>query len=298
IAQLSGNAKPNKEQSVKPVAMQNAHENEGKEPTDLQKAQTPFTLQGAKELQGKDGVKLEVLKPEKADAEILANGKLAFETAAAKLRTADSTKADDAQTVKDEPMQKAQKAVEKPIKETAQAEQSAIQREAHLQSLSSAQPLEKEAPVLNKQDLLLQVQQGAMANAKAGKEDFVMRLRPDGMGEITVKLAEADGKMTMQITASNANVQKMLSAEIDNLREAMKPYHVEVREIMQQQTNHFDLGSQNPNANQQHFANQFAYQQNEQKPSLYYSGAAVQQEEMILEEMPQAKPISAMDIYA
>ncbi|MEG1698833.1 MAG: flagellar hook-length control protein FliK, partial [Oscillospiraceae bacterium] len=131
---------------------------------------------------------------------------------------------------------------------------------------------------------LLQVQQGAMANAKAGKEDFVMRLRPDGMGEITVKLAEADGKMTMQITASNANVQKMLSAEIDNLREAMKPYHVEVREIMQQQTNHF--------------ANQFAYQQNEQKPSLYYSGAAVQQEEMILEEMPQAKPLSAMDIYA
>lgn len=300
IAELSGNAKQGKEQNVKPQVMQNAQvtESEGKEPTDLQKAQTPFTPQGAKEMQGKDGVKLEVLKPEKADAEILANGKLAFETAAAKLRTADSTKADDAQTVKDEPVQKAQKTVEKPIKETAQPEQPAIQREVHLQSLSSAQPLEKEAPVLNKQDLLLQVQQGAMANAKAGKEDFVMRLRPDGMGEITVKLAEADGKMTMQITASNANVQKMLSAEIDNLREAMKPYHVEVREIMQQQTNHFDLGSQNPNANQQHFANQFAYQQNEQKPSLYYSGAAVQQEEMVLEEMPQAKPLSTMDIYA
>ncbi|MEG1699152.1 MAG: hypothetical protein RR271_05965, partial [Oscillospiraceae bacterium] len=120
IAELSGNAKQGKEQNVKPQVMQNAQvtESEGKEPTDLQKAQTPFALQGAKELQGKDGVKLEVLKPEKADAEILANGKLAFETAAAKLRTADSTKADDAQTVKDEPVQKAQKAVEKPIKET------------------------------------------------------------------------------------------------------------------------------------------------------------------------------------
>ncbi|MEG0395667.1 MAG: hypothetical protein RR612_02950, partial [Oscillospiraceae bacterium] len=54
IAELSGNAKQGKEQNVKPQVMQNAQvtESEGKEPTDLQKAQTPFTPQGAKEMQG------------------------------------------------------------------------------------------------------------------------------------------------------------------------------------------------------------------------------------------------------
>lgn len=77
-----------------------------------------------------------------------------------------------------------------------------------------------------------QVRTGLMANLESAKTEFVMQLKPEGLGELTVKLAEVAGKMTLSITASNVQTQRLLEAQLPNLREAMKPYDVEVSQTV------------------------------------------------------------------
>lgn len=81
-------------------------------------------------------------------------------------------------------------------------------------------------------EFLKQVHTGLLKGLDAGKQEFVMKLRPEGLGELTVKLAELGGKMTLAITATSAQTQKLLNAELYNLREVMKPYQVEVEQVV------------------------------------------------------------------
>lgn len=82
-------------------------------------------------------------------------------------------------------------------------------------------------------NFLKQVQDGLMANLSQGpNSEFVLKLKPEGLGELTVKLLETAGKMTLSIAASNVETQRMLEAQLSSLREAMKPYEVEVAPII------------------------------------------------------------------
>ncbi|MEG0762592.1 MAG: flagellar hook-length control protein FliK [Oscillospiraceae bacterium] len=170
-----------------------------------------------------------------------------------------------------------------------------------------AQPNVREAqntaPVIDKKAVLEQISNGAMENAAKGKQDFVMKLTPDGMGEITVKLAEANGHITMQLTASNANVQKMLTSELENLREVMRPYKVEVREVQAQTQQHFDMSGNQQDAQQQHreLAQQFAFAREQQQNARPYYGSYISKTSKIAEQtvMPQQSILQqrAIDRY-
>ncbi|MEG0339610.1 MAG: flagellar hook-length control protein FliK, partial [Oscillospiraceae bacterium] len=159
------------------------------------------------------------------------------------------------------------------------------------------------APVIDKKAVLEQISNGAMENAAKGKQDFVMKLTPDGMGEITVKLAEANGHITMQLTASNANVQKMLTSELENLREVMRPYKVEVREVQAQTQQHFDMSGNQQDAQQQHreLAQQFAFAREQQQNARPYYGSYISKTSKIAEQtvMPQQSILQqrAIDRY-
>lgn len=82
------------------------------------------------------------------------------------------------------------------------------------------------------QEFVDQVRTGLMANLETAKSEFIMQLKPEGLGELTVKLSEVAGKMTLSITASNAQTQRLLEAQLPSLREVMKPYEVEVGSIV------------------------------------------------------------------
>lgn len=102
----------------------------------------------------------------------------------------------------------------------------------------------KNMPLPNAKEVLNQVQTGIMQNAKAGNEEFVLHLRPEGLGEITVKMATENGRITMQLSVQNQNVQRILANEIDALRDAVKPFNVEVKEIANSNNSHFDNNAQ------------------------------------------------------
>ncbi|MDD3429679.1 MAG: flagellar hook-length control protein FliK [Oscillospiraceae bacterium] len=119
---------------------------------------------------------------------------------------------------------------------------------------------------LDPQDILEQLQTGVTQNVAQGKDNFVVTLKPQGLGEITVKMLQENGKITMSIMASNTNVQRMLNDQLPNLREVMKPYQVEVQQVTAgNSTSNMDMQQQ---LQQQSFA-QHGQQQQRQTYAPY-----------------------------
>lgn len=118
----------------------------------------------------------------------------------------------------------------------------------------------------NAQEIFSQIQTAATRHASDGETDFIIKLRPEGLGEITVKLLEADGKVTLSLAASDIHVQRLLGSELNNLRDIMRPYNVEVSQVVQ--TN--DAQGMNM---QQQFSQQFSqhgFTGQQQNPAFAY----------------------------
>lgn len=119
---------------------------------------------------------------------------------------------------------------------------------------------------LDAQDIFSQIKTSVTEHTQDGATDFTIKLKPEGLGEITVKLLDDGGKITLSLTASDANVQRLLGSELNNLRDIMRPYNVEVAQVVQ--TNE----AQNMNMQQQ-FSQQFSqhsYTGQQQTPSFAY----------------------------
>ena len=121
--------------------------------------------------------------------------------------------------------------------------------------------------LLSSQGVFDQIKTSVTQHAQEGATDFTIKLSPEGLGEITVKLLEDSGKVTLSLAASNANVQRLLSSELNNLRDIMRPYNVEVAQVVQ--TNE----AQNMNMQQQ-FSQQFSQHSHngqQETPSFAYT---------------------------
>jgi flagellar hook-length control protein FliK len=84
-----------------------------------------------------------------------------------------------------------------------------------------------EAPGISGQIFL-----GLSQNLKAGKGEFVLKLIPEGLGEITVKLLETEGRTTLRIITASAETAKLINQDLAALQNALKPIRVEVREAV------------------------------------------------------------------
>lgn len=103
---------------------------------------------------------------------------------------------------------------------------------------------------------LEQITEGIKQNISLGKSEFTIKLTPETLGEITVKLVEAEGKTTLTISTANEQAAKIINKEIDALREAVAPMNVEVRNAVTS-TNESAGGSmQQYNMSGQQFAQQ------------------------------------------
>ena len=80
-------------------------------------------------------------------------------------------------------------------------------------------------------EIFSQIREGVDTHVSQKDSDFTIKLRPEGLGEITVKLVSQDGRVTLSLSASDANVQRLLGSEINNLRDIMRPYNVEVAQV-------------------------------------------------------------------
>lgn len=129
----------------------------------------------------------------------------------------------------------------------------------------------QQAQLPTAQELIDQAAKGIKENVALGKNEFVVKLKPDGMGEITVKLMEKDNKISLSITTASAQTAKLLSNEVEALKLTLRPLNAEVREIVvtQPQQKGGDMGSPS-----QSFAEHQHQQQSQQQnhtPSTDYS---------------------------
>lgn len=81
------------------------------------------------------------------------------------------------------------------------------------------------------EEIAKQVKAGILQNVKQGKSEFVIRLKPEGLGEITIRLSEEKDKISLSIVTSSAAVGKLISNEVTALQNALRPLHAEVKEI-------------------------------------------------------------------
>ncbi len=126
----------------------------------------------------------------------------------------------------------------------------------------------------------MQVAKGVETAVASGKEEFTMQLKPEGLGEISVKLIKEGAKVTISIAAENPETHSLLLNQVDGLIRNLKLSHINVEGVQVQNvtttgqdtpvsaTNAYDFNSsvdvnkegaqrENHGSNQSHSAHQF-----------------------------------------
>jgi|GEM_PF-2281526 len=137
--------------------------------------------------------------------------------------------------------------------------------QAQLAKTDTATPFElqlKSASNVSEENVLEQLTDGIKQNISAGKSEFVIKLKPESLGEITVKLVQEAGKTTLTISAANAQTAKLINNDIGALRNAVALMNVDVHNAVVS-TNETQSGSmqQFDMSGQQFAGQQFAGQQ-------------------------------------
>lgn len=164
---------------------------------------------------------------------------------------------------------------------------------SNVNSMDTPAAVAENTTPLDAQEILSQIKTAVTQHDQGGTTDFTIKLSPEGLGEITVKLLADGEKMTLSLTATNANVQRLLGSELNNLRDIMRPYNVEVSQVVQ--TNEAQ------NMNMQQFGQQSSQHSytGQQQNNAFYAYAPEYGESAVNSEQPQTVvlPGSALDAY-
>lgn len=112
-------------------------------------------------------------------------------------------------------------------------------------------------------DFVNQIETGIKTGLQADKNEFTFKLKPEGLGEITVKMVEESGKIALNIIASTSKVEKLLNGELATLQQSLKPYNVEVQPAVTQTSaaSSYSAFNYGQNLSQQHSHQQFQNQE-------------------------------------
>ncbi|MCM1226930.1 MAG: flagellar hook-length control protein FliK [Clostridium sp.] len=74
-----------------------------------------------------------------------------------------------------------------------------------------------------------QLLKGVQENLQKGNKEFTVKLRPEGLGEIIVKLVKSEGgKMFMSMAASSAKTAQLLNSNLSTLQSSLSQHNVEI----------------------------------------------------------------------
>lgn len=95
----------------------------------------------------------------------------------------------------------------------------------------AAAPVMSNRGVTDATPLTNQVKTGIEEGLSKQLNQFTIRLKPEGLGEILVHMTSSGGKVALSIGVSNMDTQKLLASEMMHLRESLQPLNAEVQEI-------------------------------------------------------------------
>jgi len=130
----------------------------------------------------------------------------------------------------------------------------------------------QEAILPDPNEITAQLKDGILENVARGKNEFVVRLKPEGIGEIVVKLSEDKSKITLSIFTASAQTAKLISNEVASLQNALRPLHAEVQQITVASGGHVaEYAAQTAMDDQRQFSDQHNFGGHSQNPTGTHS---------------------------
>lgn len=77
-----------------------------------------------------------------------------------------------------------------------------------------------------------QIREQVFEHLSKGDREFVMKLKPESLGEIVVKMQEKDGKLSLSILTASTQTAKLLNESSETLKAALRPIQAEIKEIL------------------------------------------------------------------
>lgn len=184
--------------------------------------------------------------------ELTANKDSSLKIQAASVSQRPPQEADTGESGRETKAQSAKQTGSKPSIKEEKAEEldvDALQSRVSQSKVSSPFELKlKTAENSTELELKDQISDGIKHNVSLGKSEFVLKLKPENLGEITVKLIEEAGKTSVTISTLNSQTARLINSELQALKAAVAPMNVEVSEaVVQTQpayTQGFDMASQ------------------------------------------------------
>ncbi len=76
--------------------------------------------------------------------------------------------------------------------------------------------------------IIEQLDTGIKEGIRAGKDTLVIKLNPEGLGEVTVKLTHTAGKISVDINTASVYAQNALKSELSTLRDSLSTHGAEL----------------------------------------------------------------------
>ena len=117
-----------------------------------------------------------------------------------------------------------------------------------------------------------QILAGLSKNLQAGRGEFVLKLEPEGLGEITIKLLAKEGRTTLRIITASAETARLINNDFHTLQNALRPIQVEVHEAVPETEAGKDANRYFPGFDQFNQFNQFDQYRNQGEPNQSKGG--------------------------
>ncbi len=127
-------------------------------------------------------------------------------------------------------------------------------------------------PLFDEFNISEQITDGVKANLNLEKSEFTVKLNPESLGEVTIKLVEEAGKMVVNITAASESTARLLNSDLTALRDSLGNLNLEIREVTVEAPENIEESIAQFNMTSQQFSDRqraFNNQQQDDKP--YYA---------------------------
>ena len=94
-----------------------------------------------------------------------------------------------------------------------------------LRPVSDAREQQIDTPVLE------QLKTGVERAAQTGTRELTIHLKPEGLGDIVVHLTSSGDKTTVRIGVTNPETEKLVTSQMESLKDMLRPLNTEVQEV-------------------------------------------------------------------
>ncbi len=129
--------------------------------------------------------------------------------------------------------------------------------------------------------IMEQIENGIKEGIKLKHDNIVIKLHPEGLGQVTVKMTDVNGKISLDIITASQYAHNALNSEIESLKESLRQYNAEVNSLVA--ANGFNFAQENGQNNQGG-----SQQQNHNRNVEYYEDVAYTNDMTTMEEYVRA----------